>query len=383
MNNIFIDVDETLECIAVSNREEELKYFEGSLKDVLQNIAPSEKDNIVLGLSRNLFVSRKVSLPDISLENVKEALSYKVKKIFSFLTEPLFFYLPTHQKNEYIVIATERKKIEEIIEKIKGLTQAKIAGITLTGLFISELVEENATIIIKRKSCSEYIKKIHGKISDYHILKSPPKKQIESETSYICKLYPPENSECIKLIGSNLNKLYEFMRKHREGFNICFNIAPDLTERLEEKDAVPRWLVVLTIVSFVFFIISPYFYFFNSINTLTLTRENMRKKAANIKKLIKKEEEIEKEIKTIQKLTKPYVLDVLAEVGRVVGNRMEILNIYLSPQKIKITGYSDKSAEIVTLLEKSPLLTNVKLSGAIIRAREGKERFTIEAHIVR
>lgn len=381
MKIAFLDIDENLNSIAVVAEEKNTVHLSGNLEEVLEKSKIDQRTATVIGLSRNLFVSRKISLPDISLENVKEALSYKVKKIFSFIKEPLFFYLPTNTKNEYMVLATEKENVSKITTTVKSKTEAKIAGITLTGLFVAEITKE-PLLVIKRKSHAEVIKKFSNRITDYNIVKKAQAIP-QHEECYLCNLCNLEESDCIKVIEGNLQRLLDFMSNNREGTHICFNIAPALTESLKSGLSVPPWLVKLAVVSSIFLLVSPYIYFYKSLKHLKNTEKNLEKRVIELKKQIKRQEEIEKYIKSMQRLTSPYVLDVLAEVGRLIGSRMEILNIYINRSRVKITGYSEKSAEIVTLLEKSPLLTNVRLSGAIIRARKGKERFTIEATIVR
>ncbi len=385
MKIAFIDIDENYNAtLALSNGKDSFINTKSNLKELIQNENIDEETVLIAGLSRNFFISRKISLPDISLENVKEALSYRVRKVFSFLKEPFFFYMPTPNKNEYLAIVSEKEEIENVARILKE-TKGKLIGITLTGLILSELTEENTTLIIERKDYKEIIKKRQGKIDEYNILKKEMEvEEIETPTEqvYLCNLVNSD-SECMRLISENLVKLLEFMKRHKEGFHICFNIAPEFTESLKTVETTPSWLSKLALFSLIFFLVSPYLYFYKSLDQLKKTKSKMEKEVKELKRIIKKQEEMEKQLKSFQTLIKPYVLDALSEIGRLLGNKVEVLSLTLNRDKLKLTGYSEKAAEIPAILEKSPIFSNVKLSGAIIKAGKGRERFTIEATVIR
>ena len=74
----------------------------------------------------------------------------------------------------------------------------------------------------------------------------------------------------------------------------------------------------------------------------------------------------------------PYnVLDILKTLTEIIPDSAWVREISIEPDGIRLDGYADAAAELIPLIDASPLFTDVSFLSAITKGRDGKEKFRI------
>jgi general secretion pathway protein L len=85
-----------------------------------------------------------------------------------------------------------------------------------------------------------------------------------------------------------------------------------------------------------------------------------------------------------KKRTEPLVVRVFDEITRVLPDHTWINRLDISAREIQLQGQSSSSAALIPLLEKSPLLEEVRFRSPVMRTpTTGEERFHLSAELVR
>ena len=71
------------------------------------------------------------------------------------------------------------------------------------------------------------------------------------------------------------------------------------------------------------------------------------------------------------------VLDILKALTEIIPDSAWVREISIEPDGIRLDGYADAAAELIPLIDASPLFTDVSFLSAITKGRDGKEKFRI------
>ncbi len=83
-----------------------------------------------------------------------------------------------------------------------------------------------------------------------------------------------------------------------------------------------------------------------------------------------------------KKVRSPMVLGVIDELTRLLPDKTYLFQLQLRDGEVQISGYSSAAAQLIGLLEKSPILGNAKFRSPVTQdIREGRERFQISAEL--
>ncbi|MBW1973308.1 MAG: PilN domain-containing protein [Deltaproteobacteria bacterium] len=75
-------------------------------------------------------------------------------------------------------------------------------------------------------------------------------------------------------------------------------------------------------------------------------------------------------------------LNILKELTVLIPETAYIESLDFNKNQITISGRADSAADLISILEKSPLFKNVKFTSSIIRGRgDSKERFSIKGEL--
>ena len=78
-----------------------------------------------------------------------------------------------------------------------------------------------------------------------------------------------------------------------------------------------------------------------------------------------------------QKRPPHSVLDILKALTDIIPDAAWVREIAIASDRIRLDGYADAAAELITRIDASPLFTDVSFLSAITRGRDGKEKFRI------
>jgi general secretion pathway protein L len=78
-----------------------------------------------------------------------------------------------------------------------------------------------------------------------------------------------------------------------------------------------------------------------------------------------------------QKRGSHNMLDILKALTEIVPDTAWVREIAIDAENIRLDGYADAAAELIPLIDASPLFTDVSFLSAITKGRDGKEKFRI------
>jgi general secretion pathway protein L len=78
-----------------------------------------------------------------------------------------------------------------------------------------------------------------------------------------------------------------------------------------------------------------------------------------------------------QKQGSQNVLDIFKALTEIIPDSAWVREISIEPNGIRLDGYADAAAELIPLIDASPLFTDVSFLSAITKGRDGKEKFRI------
>ena len=94
MSFVFVDAEDSncFRWVVFNKKFEKIEAGKFTGEEDLKSKA--KIDGIFLGIPRHFFVAKEIELPPLSYENVKEALSYRIPKLFILLSNPFLYFLP-------------------------------------------------------------------------------------------------------------------------------------------------------------------------------------------------------------------------------------------------------------------------------------------------
>jgi len=108
-------------------------------------------------------------------------------------------------------------------------------------------------------------------------------------------------------------------------------------------------------------------------------------KVAGVGEMRAKYDKLEGQIDYLNNLgrTRVPVLNVLRDLSDIIPQSAWVNSFSVSGDDIKIEGYAESAAELIPLLEESPLFGDVAFVSTITKTKDGKERFRIGLKIRR
>jgi len=122
----------------------------------------------------------------------------------------------------------------------------------------------------------------------------------------------------------------------------------------------------------------------DNLQQLQQQRDSLRSEAMQVSKL---EQQLDEAIEAAnflaeQQANTPQMLDVIAEVTALLPQHTWIQRLQMNGTELELLGLSDRSQQMIELLDRSPMLDNSSFKGTIATDRRlNKERFTATAKI--
>jgi len=304
---------------------------------------------VFMGIPRNLILSKEIGFPLAVKENLRTTLSYEMEKHIPLPAADLCFDC-------------------QIVEENKSLNQ-------MTVLLAAA----------KKSSLSPYIafcRKLSGKISgmegidsaaaNFHAFVSEGKTEAMAEAEILRKAGIP-SPELIPAFGLALKGLGQVP--------LQINLLP---EQLRQKPGRLGYymmigLAVLLSLSALVWGGSYLWRQHTAVKTLNEELHLLTKQVAEIEDKQTRIRELESRVKQIQALKQGYipVVDIIRELTGIIPETAWVQDFSFSEQGIQINGFADSTSDLIGILEASPLFENVSFLSAIVKDREGKERFSI------
>ena len=107
--------------------------------------------------------------------------------------------------------------------------------------------------------------------------------------------------------------------------------------------------------------------------------EQLSAEIADVEKMRTRYSELEGQIDGLSNLSRSSVpvLDILRDLSDIIPESAWVARLSVSGMDVKIDGYADLASQLITLLEESPIFSDVAFLSTITKTRDGKERFRI------
>jgi len=396
MNLAFVDAENSncFRWVVFNKKSEKIETGEfagdGSLKTKIKI------DGIFLGVPRHLFVAKEIELPSLSYENVKEALSYRIPKLFYFIQNPFFvFFALRDDFSKVLAFVCEKKEIDALISRVENTFQSKVVAVFFSAMAMADFLRtqyDSFVLKLPRKGGFEAVVVTAGRLKSYFFIEpdSPlPQHQLFSEIKQRFVWYGEEGAldpqeTAVDVSSEFLSHMYTTLKKGLDPQALLFNFSPERIRFLKEEGITHRLIVYLFIASCVFLAVSPLFRLTKEVNYL---ERKTTKLAPEVKRLKILGEGIDKKKQKMQMVLRHFKLnklDVLAQVSQSLPKDVDIKYIRVYKNTLRLMGYAPKAADVLTALSKIKILKQIKFSGPIIKGRGDKanfERFTIEAKL--
>jgi len=304
---------------------------------------------VFIGIPRNLILSKEIRFPLAVKENLRTTLSYELEKHIPLPGEELCFDCQMVEENKslnqmtVLLVAARKTALSPFIAFCRKLS-GKISGMEGTG----------------------------SAVANFHAFVSEGKTEAMAEAEILRKAGIP-SPELIPAFGLALKGLGQVP--------LQINLLPDELRKKPGKLGyyMMSSLALLLILSALGMGGSYLWRQHTAMKALNAEMKILTKAVAEIEDMQTRIRELESRINRIQALKQGYipVVDIIRELTGIIPETAWVQDFSFSEQGIQINGFADSTSNLIGILEASPMFENVSFLSAIVKDREGKERFSI------
>lgn len=389
--------------------------------------------DIFIGISRESVIVRDIEFPLAVKENLRSTLEYKIENYVPLKVENIYFdYQIIHEDKQFnrlrVLLVAVKKDILEAYLRLKdrvgiGLTGISIASTAYVNFFSCHPdISAEPDYVFVHETDKEGGKKLHlgvviNKLLRYsRCVKMPgkePESVIEKELKPVKEIVEGIANP-VKLFfmsDSKKSSILTFLEAH-ELFDVRITepslagisnpaMIPAAGLALRGVKKVPMQINLLpaqlrkrpsrTAFYFMFvliglFIISGAMWGGSKImrqklvlNNLETQTERLVADIENIDSIRADIEDLEVRVEYLDRLWRGNVplIEVLNEITERIPETAWIQDLNYDERGVQIYGFADSASELISLLEASPVFTDVVFLSTITRGQDGKERFRI------
>jgi len=143
-------------------------------------------------------------------------------------------------------------------------------------------------------------------------------------------------------------------------------------------------VLILSLISFAFAI--PSIIKHKKSETINILNAQLQELQPGVNRVSKIREEAEKILEKSKKINEITTIssrriDLLAELTRVLPDDAWIKEVSMKDDYFQIEGSGLSGTTVLTVLESSPLFSQVKFTSPVTKGRDGKEQFNIKVNI--
>ena len=396
MSFVFVDAEDSncFRWVVFNKKFEKIEAGKFTGEEDLKSKA--KIDGIFLGIPRHFFVAKEIELPPLSYENVKEALSYRIPKLFYFIKQPFFvFFALRDDFSKVLVFVCEKKEIDDLISKVERLFESKVVAVFFSAMAMAGFLRtqyDSFVFKLPRQEGFEAVIVAEGRLKSYFFIASEnhlPQHQLfpEIRQRFVWHweeeaLVPQETA--VGVSAEFFSYMYITLKKVSDPQALLFNFFPERIKFLKEESLFQRLTVYLFVASFIFLVASPLVRLSKEVHYLEKKTAALAPEVKRLKELGKEIDKKSQELQTILAYFKFHAVDILAQISSVLPKDVNIEYIRLHKDTLRLMGYAPKAADVLTALSKIKAFKQAKFSGPIVKRRvdnKEMERFTLEVKI--
>lgn len=382
-----------------ADRDQGNKALSEALQQWKNTYTPS---GVVVGLSLQLFTCKLIEMPAMGREDMRKALLFELEKhlplavdeyLFDFLMiktskgmNTLVFSIKKEAVSAVVnlisaaglEVLSVRCRVVDVLNSILGISHEK----NMKGIFILATdngyemtgIENSMPLSIKRISAGadlaenlELFRKAYpGKVYCSGIVD-----QITAERFAMTKSQITVPNALI----------YSFVQRSR--LNLEF-IPQEFIK--QKKDLYPHIIGGLAVAALALFLLTGFVAYYKDASTLRRIEsriETIKSKASGVIEARKKLEALQDNRKTLLafQTRSNMAIRVLKDLTTIVPDNAWIINLVVDEKGfVEIEGFSRKTSDLVTALDKSKLFKNIAFAAPIL-SRDGEERFSLKFEV--
>ncbi len=361
--------------------------------------APS---GVVVGLSLQLFTCKLIDMPVMGREDMRKALLFELEKhlplavdeyLFDFFMikkdkgmKTLVFSIKKETVNAVVKLITAvglevlsvRCRVMDVLNSMLGVSGEK----NMKGIFILTTdsgyemagIEDSLPLAMKRISAGADLAET---IEVFR--KSYPGKVFCSGT--VDQLVAERFAMTKSQITVPNALIFSYVQRTR--LNLEF-IPPEMLR--QKKDLYPYVIGGLAVAALCLYLLTGFIAYYKDARALSRVEsriETIKSKASGVIEARKKLEALQDDRKTLLafQTRSNMAIRVLKDLTTVVPDNAWIINFVVDEKGlVEIEGFSRKTSDLVTALDKSNLFKNIAFAAPIL-SRDGEERFSLKFEV--
>lgn len=352
---------------------------------------------IILSWPREKTIVRELELPGSSIKELKESISYQLDSFILYSESDVYYDVYPSISHEHgekaFVFAIQREELDDLMVKLDSLS-IKPNRIIISSLAFIPFVNADKVIVLNKCPGFTTFNCYEGQT----LVKSSLIRNSDDLAESVHEIKPDklivlDIDEDDDLGFDHTEIVIEFWEKSKESLGAALNGVSEYLDKfdalkLKKKKIVLKYLftgvLILSIISFAYIIPGIIKHkkgeAIDKINAQLRALQPEVRRVSEIREEIDKILEQSKKINTITNITSRRI-DLLAELTKVLPDDAWIKHLSMEDNYFEIEGSGLSGTTVLTLLEKSPLFSEVKFTSSVTKGRDGKENFKIKVNI--
>ncbi|WP_373499506.1 PilN domain-containing protein [Desulfococcus sp.] len=329
--------------------------------------------SIYVGIPPSSAMFKAIEFPSAVRHNLGTTLTYELEKHIPISMEEIYF---DHQ----IIGEAENSRISVLLAVVKRndlqhyLDFCHRIAMGVNGIEMSSTAVANALIYhLKGKTAGDlgedFLKLLRG---------AAPSDTSQSEpVSALMKTFDLPSEDLVAAFGLAL--------KGMQKVSVDINLMPMEYRRRPSRTGhyAMMALAVLVLLSVSAWGASYWMHHKMVSGSLNAELKRLASEMAEITKIHGRIDAVEGQVAALNRLNAAYipVSDILRELTQILPDTVWVREFSLGGGKIRLDGYADSAPDLISLLEASPIFKDVFFTSAIVKEKDGKERFNISMEL--
>ncbi|MDR4497414.1 MAG: PilN domain-containing protein [Candidatus Scalindua sp.] len=352
---------------------------------------------VILSWPREKTIVRELELPGSSIHELKKSISYQLDSFILYSESDVYYDIypsisPGHGEKVFI-FAIKREELDDLLVKLEALN-IKPTRIIISSLTFIPFVNDHMVIVLNKCASATTLNCYEGRT----LVQSLLIKNRNGLAEKIDEIKP----EKLILLGSDVNDnlcfdqadiKVEMWERGKESLAAALNGVSEYLDKFDilksnRKKIVSQHMLtgvlILLLISFAFAIPSIIKHKKSkATNTINTQLQELQPGVNRVSKIREEAEKILEKSRKINEITaiSSRRIDLLAELTRVLPDDAWIKEVSMKDDYFQIEGSGLSGTTVLTVLESSPLFSQVKFTSPVTKGRDGKEQFNIKVNI--
>jgi Tfp pilus assembly protein PilN len=353
--------------------------------------------DIILSWPRERTIVREIELPGLSLNDLRETLSYQLDSFILFSEDDVYYDIYPSNSAEYgekvFVFAIKKEELDDILFKLESSNL--IPGrVIISPLSYTPLVNDNKVVVVE-KFADKYTFNL------YIDSKLVSTSLVRSEDALKEKIYENKPDDVIFLGHEyvDVNDLdnddiyVECWEESKQSLGAALNGLSECLNRfnvlkVKGKRHIPQYALTGILVSLIlaFIFILPGIFKNKREQSILAIDAKLEELYPEVMISNRLRDEIDSVLAATNKINevirnKSLRIDLLAELTTAIPDDTWVKQLSIKNDGFAIEGVGLSGAKVLTLLEHSPRIDNVSFTSSVTKGKIGKEKFKIKGNI--